>query len=417
MPLKGPETSLVKIDPDTLENRSGGGCVSLIGLFFLLPGIFIMQIPLGLVPLDTEGASLPWYFFVIFGLPFAAIGTVFVFGRYGFTIDRRRGVVREWKGLLVPMKRTETLLSLYECIRVRHQAGDKNSADTFPVEMAGPGVKKPLTIAFPTDYVEARRMAEELSRFLDKPLEDSSAAKKIVREPGRLDEPLRDRIRRTGEDVQMLPPMPQAMQAKILETVDGVTLELPVRVPVLFRMASLVVSFIMVSVVGFIAIPFINRLPFQTSTRFGLILLVAAIFMLGPIVTGLRLSRMQSGQRTIVTVNGAVLRVEQREGGKTAVREIPVDELEDLVLPTTRSIIEETEIPGQKYRPVPGDTGRPRMPDGRPVPGFFLSLLKLAGSQGITARSDKTTLTFGQGLPEAELVYIHGLIRKTITGP
>jgi hypothetical protein len=124
---------------------------------------------------------------------------------------------------------------------------------------------------------------------------------------------------------------------------------------------------------------------------------------------------MQSGQRTVVTVNGAVLRVEQRGGGKTAVQEIPVDELEDLVLPTTRSIIEETELPGYRQHPVPGDTGTPRMPDGRPVPKSLLALIRLAGSPGITARSDKTTLSFGQGLPEAELVYLYSLIRKTIT--
>jgi hypothetical protein len=376
-----------------------------------------MLIPLGLVPLDTEGASLPWYFFVLFGLPFAAVGTVLVFGRYGFTIDRRRGVVREWKGLLVPMKRTETLLSLYGSVRLSHKPGDKNSADTFPVELAGPGVKKPLLIGSPTDYAEARRTAEELSRFLDKPLEDSSAAKKVVREPGRLDEPLRDRIRRTGEDVRSLPPIPQSMQAKIEETADGVTLELPLRTPTLFRMASLVVSFIMASVVGFIAIPFINQLPFEPMTRLGITLFVTALFILGPILTGLRLFRMQSGRRTVVTVNRTVLRVKERSGGKSGGREIPLDELEDLILPTARSLIEETEIPGQKHYPTPGDTGTPRMPDGRPVPGFLLSLIRLAGSPGITARSDKMTLTFGQGLPEVELVYLYGLIRKTIAGP
>ena len=260
-------------------------------------------------------------------------------------------------------------------------------------------------------------MAEELSSFLDKPLEDSSAAKKVVREPGRLDEPLRDRIRRTGEDVRSLPSMPQAMQVKILETADGVTLELPVRSSALFRMAALVFSFFMASVVGCIFIPAISQLPFEPSTRFGMSLFVMALIILGPILTGLKLFRMQSGQRTLVTVNRAVIRVEALAGGKTAMQEIPIDELEDLIPPTTRTLIEETDIPGHTRRPDPGDTGTPRMPDGRPVSGFLMSLLKLAGSPGITARSDKRTLTFGQGIPEAELVYIHGLIRKTIAGP
>ncbi len=34
---------------------------------------------------------------------------------------------------------------------------------------------------------------------------------------------------------------------------------------------------------------------------------------------------------------------------------------------------------------------------------------------GITARSDRTAVTFGKGLPEDELAYLHALIRKSLT--
>jgi len=44
-----------------LEICSGGGCISLFGLPFLLAGLFIMQIPLGLIPSRTapRGPSFP----------------------------------------------------------------------------------------------------------------------------------------------------------------------------------------------------------------------------------------------------------------------------------------------------------------------------------------------------------------------
>ena len=54
------------------------------------------------------------------------------------------------------------------------------------------------------------------------------------------------------------------------------------------------------------------------------------------------------------------------------------------------------------------------MPDGRPVPRFLLSLIKMAGSRGITARSDKAVVEFAGGLDEAEVAYLFALIRKTI---
>jgi hypothetical protein len=63
-----------------------------------------------------------------------------------------------------------------------------------------------------------------------------------------------------------------------------------------------------------------------------------------------------------------------------------------------------------------GNTGTPRMPDGRPVPRFLLSLIKMAGSRGITARSDKAVVEFAGGLDEAETAYLFAIIRKTIAG-
>lgn len=67
--------------------------------------------------------------------------------------------------------------------------------------------------------------------------------------------------------------------------------------------------------------------------------------------------------------------------------------------------------------PDHGHAGLPphRGKDGRPVPKILLSLMRMVPSQGITARSDRAAVTFGKGLPEDELAYLHALIRKTLT--
>ena len=116
-----------------------------------------------------------------------------------------------------------------------------------------------------------------------------------------------------------------------------------------------------------------------------------------------------------VTVTKAFLRVEALKQGKRSAAEIPVDELEDLVAPTAKSLMDSVEVPGMKKVDL-GDTGTPRMPDGRPVPRLLQSILKMAGSRGITARSDKAVVEFAAGLDEAETAYLFALIRKTIAG-
>ncbi len=88
-------------------------------------------------------------------------------------------------------------------------------------------MEKPLLIDAPTDYQEARSTGEFLARFLQRSLEDISTGKRVVRDPEHLDESLRERVRRTQEDVRSLPPPPLEMRSKIEQTGEGVEIEIP----------------------------------------------------------------------------------------------------------------------------------------------------------------------------------------------
>ena len=87
----------------------------------------------------------------------------------------------------------------------------------------------------------------------------------------------------------------------------------------------------------------------------------------------------------------------------------------DLEFSDRRPVLSEIDVPGMKKLQDFGDTGTPRLPNGRPVPKILLSLMRMVPSQGIAARSDRAAVTFGKGLPEDELAYLHALIRKTLT--
>jgi uncharacterized membrane protein len=140
---------------------------------------------------------------------------------------------------------------------------------------------------------------------------------------------------------------------------------------------------------------------------------IVFFFIALPIILALKGMYRLKKEFEQITVTKAFLRVEALKQGKRITTEIPVSELEDLVAPTTQGVMNSIEVPGMKKVPL-GDTGTPRMPDGRPVPRFLLSLMKIVGSKGIIARSDKTMSEFAGGLDEAEVAWIFALIRKTI---
>ena len=58
-------------------------------------------------------------------------------------------------------------------------------------------------------------------------MEDTTTGRKIVREPGRPCESLRDKILRTGEDVRDLPPEPPDMKTKVSGTAGGMIAQIP----------------------------------------------------------------------------------------------------------------------------------------------------------------------------------------------
>ena len=409
----GMKSFSIRRSHDVMETRSGGGCLSLFGMPFLLAGLFVLQIPLGIIPVGHEGGR-PWLpLFVIFGGVFTAVGAGLVFGRSGIVLDRSRGKIVQWWGLLVPMKRRETLLEAVRHVEMNFSEGDSDSADTWPVRLSCEGAAKPIDVASPADFAEARQTAEELARFLHKPLVDSSTGEKVTRGPEDLDESWRDRVRRTKASAAPMPPQPPGMRTRVERTGEGVVLHIPGPaitarhyIPALFPLAF-------AAAVAWFFLPAFLTLPMPDWVRYVLLGFVGLFFIAGPAVSALLNVLRLKNQFERITVTKACLRVEALKQGRRTAVEIPVDELEDLVAPTARSLLEMIEVPGMKKAPL-GDTGTPRMPDGRPVPRYLQSLTKMAGSKGIIARSDKASAEFAAGLDEGETAYLFALIRKTI---
>jgi hypothetical protein len=402
-------------DPDVLEKREGGGCLMVFGLPFFLVGLFILQIPLGILPVQASLGGSVWLFALLFGVPFTAIGGALMFGRSGLVLDRRKGEIVRWRGLLLPMKRTPVSLAGFHRVRLDRDSGGGESS-AYGVRLAGDGPDGSFLVQSVQDYGEAHRLAEALAKFLGWPLEDRSTGKRVVREADRLDESLRDRVRRLKERLPEPPPPPPGMRTRVEQTVGGVVLVIPGSSMGAFRFVPLVFSLIFAGGVLTVFVLPLSTLPMPEGIRWVFLGFVGFFFVILPVWTAVRHFLRRSHAYARVEANRALLRIEESEGGKKRVTEIPADELEDLTLPDRRSMLETVEIPGKKRITGLGDTGTPRLPDGRPVPRVLLKIMEMVRSPGITARSDRAIVTFGRGLPEAEAAYVYALVLRAVAG-
>jgi hypothetical protein len=157
---------------DILVYKKGGGRLVLFGLPFFLAGLFVAQIPFGIIPVDVEGGPLVLAILLPLGPLFAVVGFILILSRSGFIIDRKTRSFIQWWGLLIPMKKTVYNLDSFAKVRIEFRAGEKNSPDTFPISLIGAGSQAPLPIVDLTDYEMAVMTADELARFINKPLED-----------------------------------------------------------------------------------------------------------------------------------------------------------------------------------------------------------------------------------------------------
>ena len=108
------------VEPDRLQIREGGGCMSAFGLPFFGAGVFLFLTLLGVVPVSNanELPTLAWPFLVLMAIAFTTVGGGLVFGRSWTTIDRaRREVIKQW-GLVIPFQQRTVPLAGYTAVRL-----------------------------------------------------------------------------------------------------------------------------------------------------------------------------------------------------------------------------------------------------------------------------------------------------------
>lgn len=397
-------------DPNRYTVTRGGGCLVLFGLPFFIAGVASMTSPLWTTPKWEGGGETPWFVPVLFGMLFLLVGAGLIFGRAGIEIDKRSGTITKWWGAIVrfssksfPTDEVKAVTISRE-VRTSHSSkGGSSSYTVYPVRLAG--AAKPVDVEEPRDYEKARHRAEELAKFLDVGVEDSSTGKRIVREAGTLDESLRERYRREGRPRER-PAEPAG--CRIVSGASGgeATFDIP---PKGFG-AIEIISMVLGAAFAFVPLIFVVPMLFGSSDSedfdiakmwpLAIFFGVFILFWLGlPLVMIVgTIKKATARVRLIVDPRG--LRLERKSFLGTKTLRIPADELEEL------------EIGGS----APRRSGSMSVGKGGATQPGVQQLTSLFGSKGVvTARSDRTTLNFGAGLRPEELKWLRDVVLFIVT--
>ncbi len=370
---------------DVLEMRGGGGLLMLFGIPFLAAGLFVIASGLGLLPGKDH---MPALIAVPFGGIFALAGSLIVFGRRGCTMDRSRGVIQYWSGLLAPMfRKTHRIEDIQQVTLTKEvRRSDRSSYTVYPVRLLGDGIK--LEIGETQRYEKSRRLAEQLAEFLSLPLADSSSGEVVIREPEDLNTPLRERLVREGEEP--LPEPPAHLESRILRRGNAVRIEIP---PARGGIGSLLskIIFIFSTFFTLVFLGIIGSTIYQWGKTnphiFWIVGGVAVAFIIGDILILRKFLPLFGAAPTRITVTPEELRVEHKVGLAGLTTEvIPAGELEELILP--------------KADPA----------KALEVPEMLAGLV----AAPIIARSDRKTIQFAGRLSQEEKEFLVAVIKHTL---
>ncbi len=184
------------MDPNVKKITRVGGFWMLFGLGFLAVGMLFLLLFL-IEPTRAVGLT-PDNVAIFVGVP-VLLGAIFMCVRFGVIVDRLRRTITTWWGLLVPFHKTEYPFSQSHHVTLSREerSAGRSSYEVFPVRLEGAGTDA-ITLHEPRDHDKARRLGEEIAKFLHLGIRDRSSGEEVAREAGALDRSLQQRLRRAG---------------------------------------------------------------------------------------------------------------------------------------------------------------------------------------------------------------------------
>jgi len=403
-----------EVSPGRLEIREGGGCLALFGLPFFATGIFMVLASLGVVTMRSDGEAVTQATAFGLGVLFTLVGGVLSFGRSITAIDIGQQVItKQWR-ILLPIRTWTYQLGDYTSVTLAFVRGDSDSSDKYPIGLKG-GTVAPLPLCSPTQYAEARQCAAAVARHLGLDVEDTSTDHPARVTASEVDATLQDRLRSTPSTSAAVS-RPAAMMSELTD--DGGAVRIAIPLPPLHPVAIIgglfpaVIAMGMLSWLGFLSTP----RPLAPIEWIFIALLFAGFGVLPAASVVSRWFRSRVG-RTIVTVSPQELRVQERgifRSRTTAtlsasdILDIDYSTKESMLISARRSA--EAETATMRKTPLSAATAGPSTEWVFGVLSWFLK------GKGIIVKTRTGLTTFGEGLADDEIQYLHAIVRRALAG-
>jgi hypothetical protein len=402
------------ITPDRLQIREGGGCMGAFGLIFFAAGVFMLLVVGGIVPVSNadEMATLGWVVLLLMGVVFWAVGGTLAFGRSWTTLDiTQRIVIKQW-GLLMPFRERTHALAGYAAVTLGFVEGDSDSADRFPVGLkARVGANLPLC-SF-TTYETSRECAVAIARHLKLDVEDATTDHHVRVSPGEADRPIRQRPFDSAREETI--PRPASARSEVSREDGGVRIVIP-RPPMHpFAVAAGLLPMVVFVVLVSWLLDFFRRT--RTPDPIGWVFIGWLAFMFGflpgmTILNGFLRSRRGG---TIVHVSRRGIDIKERGAWKTrATAAIEVSDILDVDYSTRESAATSARVAAEQEGMR--STGQDAAAIGPQTQRLTAWLTQFAKGRGLTVKTRTGLTTFGAGLEDDEIRYLHSIVRRALHG-
>jgi hypothetical protein len=403
-----------QVTPYRFEIRQGGGWLSVFGLPFFAAGVFMWLSVAGVV--RSEGLDSPALARVVLplmALVFTAVGAALVFGRAWTTIDRAEGTLEHQWGLLVAMHTETTRLGTCLAIVIGFTPGDSDSADAFPLTLksSNAGHRK---IFSASTYADARECASAVARLLAVEVEDATSDHAVSMPASQSALPLSERLRseRSGDP----PTRPSNMRSEVHAEGNGIRVTIPAPpVHPFLIVATLVPVAFVVTVLGPAKVFFdLTKTPEPMGWVF---LGFFALFAVIPGMTVVNAIVRARRGATIVTVGNDGIRIEDRGAWSTTTTgSYSAADIFEIDYSTTESTMAAAR---RTALTIARESDRMARPPSAVSPGMERVLTRIvafARRSGITLKTRRGLVTFGAGLDDREIQYLHALIRRALVG-
>jgi hypothetical protein len=382
------------------------------GVPFFAAGIFMILSIAGVIPISNASEMPPWGWLALafMGLVFTGVGGTLVFGRAWTTLDvTRHLVIKQW-GPLIPLRERTYPLTGYSAVTLGFVRGDSDTADKFPVSLKAQHGSS-LQLSSFTTYADSRACAIAVARHLHLEIEDSTSDHRVRVTPADAERSIRERAAELTHEAAV--PRPTTPRSTVSREADGVRIEIPYpRVHSIVAAVGLIPLIIPVIVVPWL-MDFFRQTRTPGAVGWVFIGFMTLFFGLVPAMTVFNGFRRSRRGGTVVLVSTRGIEIQERGAWRTrSTATIAASDILDVDFSTRDSAAASARVAAEEQ--AMESTGVDSAAVGQRSERLLAWLSRFATGRGLTVKTRSGLTSFGAGLEDDEIRYLHDLVRRAI---